>query len=177
MAASDQWSLFLVVACESPPRWGSTPSKTGLFAETANTCQCVQSPTLFHALVISQNHLRCIAMISTCTVPLKNFATTAKHQTPLTPLGGFGAAGRLEPSVASRQTPSAVGEPWTNTKCRLAAKHQVPSVASHQTSNDVLKIERGHARHDLKIHAHHYWHFVWTKCGRRVGSGCRIGST
>ena len=38
----------------------------------------------------------------------------------------------------------------------LAAKHQVPSVASHRTSNDVLKIERSHARHDLKIHAHHY---------------------
>ena len=45
----------------------------------------------------------------TFTVPLKNFATTAKHQTLSTPLGGFGAARRLEPSVASRQTPSAVG--------------------------------------------------------------------
>ena len=33
----------------------------------------------------------------TVTVPLKKFATTAKHQTPSTPLGGFGAAGRLEP--------------------------------------------------------------------------------
>ena len=42
------------------------------------------------------------------TVPLKKFATTAKRQTPLTALGGFGAAGRLELSVASRQTPSAL---------------------------------------------------------------------
>ena len=43
------------------------------------------------------------------TVPLKKFATTAKRQTPSTALGGFGAAGRLEPSVASRQTPGGVG--------------------------------------------------------------------
>ena len=42
------------------------------------------------------------------TVPLKKFATTAKCQTPSTALGGFGAAGRLEPSVASRQTPGGV---------------------------------------------------------------------
>ena len=40
------------------------------------------------------------------TVPLKKFAMTAKCQTPLTALG---AAGRLEPSVASRQTPGGVG--------------------------------------------------------------------
>ena len=42
------------------------------------------------------------------TVPLKKFATTAKRHTPSTALGGFGAAGRLEPSVASRQTPGGV---------------------------------------------------------------------
>ena len=45
----------------------------------------------------------------TSTVPLKNFATTAKRQTPSTALGGVGATGRLEPSVASRQTPGGVG--------------------------------------------------------------------
>ena len=76
------------------------------------------------------------------TVPLKKFATTAKRQTPSTAFDGFGAAGRLEPSAASRQTPGGVGG------C------QTPS--RHRTSNDVLEIERGHARHDLKIHAHHY---------------------
>ena len=43
------------------------------------------------------------------TVPLKKFATTAKRQTPSMALGGFSAAGRLEPSVASRQTPGGVG--------------------------------------------------------------------
>ena len=43
------------------------------------------------------------------TVPLKKFAMMAKRQTPSTALGGFGAAGRLEPSVASRQTPGGVG--------------------------------------------------------------------
>ena len=43
------------------------------------------------------------------TVPLKKFATTAKRQTPSTAFDGFGAAGRLEPSVASRQTPGGVG--------------------------------------------------------------------
>ena len=44
-----------------------------------------------------------------CTVPLKKFATTAKRQTPSTAFDGFGAAGRLEPSAASRQTPGGVG--------------------------------------------------------------------
>ena len=43
------------------------------------------------------------------TVPLKKFAMTAKRQMPSTALGGFSAAGRLEPSVASRQTPGGVG--------------------------------------------------------------------
>ena len=43
------------------------------------------------------------------TVPLKKFARTAKRQTPPPALGGVGAAGRLEPSVASRQTLGGVG--------------------------------------------------------------------
>ena len=43
------------------------------------------------------------------TVPLKKFATTAKRQTPPPALGGVGATGRLELSVASRQTPGGIG--------------------------------------------------------------------
>ena len=56
---------------------------------------------------------------------------------------------RCQHLLAVSVPPGGLSRQW------LAAKHQVPSVASHRTSNDVLKIERSHARHDLKIHAHH----------------------
>ena len=58
---------------------------------------------------MESSHLHCRQTKYHGTVPLKKFAMTAKHQTLSMALGGVGAAGRLELSVASRQTPGGVG--------------------------------------------------------------------
>ena len=76
-------------------------------ADAVDAAVRVGLETVFGVFPLTTNTF--IFLMLMLTVPLKKFATTAKRQTPSTAFDGFGAARRLEPSVASRQTPGGVG--------------------------------------------------------------------